>query len=200
MLECQAKSGERFEESLGTTEVKVEGETVSLNLTPRLGAPFEIKGQQGRIVSSDGTNFTVDFNHPLAGKSVVLDLQVVSLVKASDLDAMQIEWIDNHDKGIALARQTGKPAVVVLYADWCAFCKRLFTESLQDPRVRELKDRFVWIKINSDANPGFKEMYGQNGFPLIILLDSEGKVIHKIDGFRDALAFREELMASSKAL
>lgn len=199
-LECMAKDGERFEETFGTTVVKVEGQRVSVEVTPRLGAIFEANGKSGRIVSCEGDWFTVDFNNPLAGKSVVVDLQVVSLTKVSDLDAMKIEWVENHDGGLALAKQEGKPAVLVLYADWCGFCKRFFSESLQDPRVRVFKDRFVWIKVNSDANPGFKEMYGQNGFPLIVLLNSEGTVIHKIDGFRDAPAFREELIASSKAL
>ncbi|MHC1729275.1 MAG: thioredoxin fold domain-containing protein [Syntrophobacteraceae bacterium] len=200
LLECMPRHGERYEESFGITEVKVEGETVRMILTPRLGAPFEVQGNKGRIVSADGNAFTVDFNNPLAGKSVVLDLQVVSLTKASDLDAMRIEWVENHDEGLSLAKQKGTPAVMVLYADWCSFCKKLFSESLHDPRVRVLKEQFVWIKVNSDVNQNIKEMYGQAGFPLIVLLNSEGKIIHKIDGFRDALAFRQELISSSKAL
>ena len=199
-LECQAKSGERFEESFGTTEVKVEGETISMNLTPRIGAPFEFQGHAGMIVSSSENRFMVDFNNPLAGKPVVLDLQVVSVSKASDLNAIQIEWLDNHEEGLALAKKTGKPAVVLLYADWCSFCKKLFTETLQDPRMRALKDRFVWIRVNSDVNSSYKQMYGQDGFPMIVLLDPDGKVIHKIQGFKDALALRAELISSSKAL
>ena len=200
LLECLAKDGEHYQERFGVTEVKVDGGTVSMILNPRLGSPFDVKGQEGRIVAADGNTFTVDFNNPMAGKPVVLDLQVLSVTKASDLDAMRVDWVENHDEGLALAKQQGKPAVLVLYADWCAFCKKLFTESLQDPRVRALKDRFVWIKVNSDVNSGFKEKYGQNGFPLIVLLSPDGRVIHKIDGYKDALAFRKELIASTKAL
>lgn len=39
-LEFQAKDGGRFEDDFGSTAVKVAGDTITVTLTPRIGAPF----------------------------------------------------------------------------------------------------------------------------------------------------------------
>ena len=48
------------------------------------GAEFPLKDATGIITSTDGANFTVDANNPLAGKAIVIDFEVVSLSKAKD--------------------------------------------------------------------------------------------------------------------
>ncbi|MBE9550458.1 MAG: FKBP-type peptidyl-prolyl cis-trans isomerase [Proteobacteria bacterium] len=192
-LEHLAKDGERVQESFGTTEIHSDGKEVTIELVPRIGAPFEANGRKGRIISTGGSVFTVDFNNPLAGKTIVLDLEVLSLTKASRMAAWQIPWLEDHDKGLTAALTDGKPMVLVLYADWCEWCKRLLNETLEDPRIRSLKDRFIWVRINSDAELEYKELYEQNGFPLIVLLNPEGETIKKLEGFRDAAKLRREL-------
>ncbi len=201
VLDCQVKDGERFEDSFGPVEIKVDEQNISMTLIPRLGSNFPMeKGQQGKIVATDGTTFTVDANNPLAGIPITVDLEIASVTSAAQLDSLQIQWVEDYDKGIALSREQGKPAVLIFYADWCGFCKKLFGETLQDPRVKSLNDRFVWIKVNSDANQKYKEMYGQKGFPLIIILNSEGQQLDRMDGFKDAAALRDELVKTLKTL
>ena len=58
-----------------------------------------------------------------------------------------------------------------------------------------LKDRFVWVRINSDKELKYKQQYGQEGFPMMVLLSADGTVLKKIDGYRDARALREEIKA-----
>jgi FKBP-type peptidyl-prolyl cis-trans isomerase 2 len=201
LLDCHAKDGERFEESFGTVEIKVGEQNVSMVLTPRLGSSFPVKeGQLWKIVATEGATFTVDSNNPLAGMPITVDLEIASVTRAAQLDSLQIQWVEDYDKGIALAREQKKPAVIVLYADWCGFCKKLFSETLQDARVKTFDDRFVWIKVNSGANQKYKDMYGQNGFPLIVILNREGQPLDRLDGFKDAVALRDELVKTSKTL
>ncbi|MGC9966101.1 MAG: thioredoxin family protein [Syntrophobacteraceae bacterium] len=201
VLDCHARDGERFEESFGSVEMKVDQQNVSMILTPRLGSNFPMEGGgQGKIVATDGVTFTVDANNPLAGIPVTVDLEIASVTRAAQLDSLQIQWVEDYDKGIALARERGKPAVLVLYADWCGFCKRLFGETLQDPRVKSFNDRFVWIKVNSDSEAKLKELYAQKGFPLIVILNLEGQPLDRMDGFKDAAAFREELVKTLRPL
>ncbi|MGO9312935.1 MAG: thioredoxin family protein [Syntrophobacteraceae bacterium] len=201
LLDCHVTDGERFEESFGTVETKVDGQDISMTLTPRLGSNYPMEGgQQGKIVATDGTSFTVDSNNPLAGMPITVDCEIASVTRAAQLDSLQIKWVEDYDKGVALAREEQKPAVLVLYADWCGFCKRLFGETLQDPRVKAYKDRFVWIKVNSDANAKFKEQFAQKSFPLIVILNLEGEPLDRLDGFRDGVALRNELVKTSKPL
>jgi FKBP-type peptidyl-prolyl cis-trans isomerase 2 len=199
-LELLARDGERVEEELGAAEIKVAGEMATITLTPRLGASFTLKDRQGRIVSTDGRSFTVDFNPPLAGRSVVLDVEVVSIVKASSLKDKELSWTEDHDEGLARGRSQGKPAVLVLYADWCGYCKKLFEETFADPRIKALRDDYIWVRVNSDREKQYHELYQQNGFPLVILFDRQGGIARKIDGFRDASALRKELAALGSAI
>ena len=201
VLDCNAVDGQRFEENFGSIEVKVDAQNISMILTPKLGANFPMEaGKQGKIVATDGTNFTVDANNPLAGIPLTVDLEIVSVTDAAKLSSLQIQWVEDYDKGIALAKEQKKPAVLVLYADWCGFCRKFFGETVSDPRVRVLNDRFVWIKVNSDANKKYSEMYAQKGFPLIVVMNPEGQPTDRMDGFRDAAAFHDELVKTSKTM
>lgn len=192
-LDISGKDGEKFEESFGTVELHVAEDTVIMKLLPRIGASFTFQGEEGRVTAVDDDSYTVDFNHPLAGRKVNLDLELLSLEKGALFMEMALPWLENHDQGLITAKFLGKPAVLVLYADWCQWCKKLFNESVQDPRVKKLKDDFVWVKVNSDKDKSFKEMYGQSGFPMIVLLNPDGTVRGKIDGFRDGAALAGEL-------
>jgi thioredoxin-related protein len=198
-LELLAVDGQRVEEEFGVAEIGVAGEEVKITLTPRIGAPFAMQDREGRIVSTDGRSFTVDFNAPLAGRSAVVDVEVVSLVKASALKGKEIAWIEDHDQGLEAAKSQGKPVVLVLYADWCSYCKKLFDETLVDPRIKAVGDSHVWVRVNSDKEKRIHQLYEQNGFPLIVLINGRGEPVKKIDGYRDAGTLRRELAALGSA-
>ena len=83
--------------------------------------------------------------------------------------------------------------VLVLYAGWCSWHRKLIDETTQDPRVQKLWDRFVWVKINSDDKTEDKEFYNQKGFPLILMLGADGEILNRIDGYRHPQAFLREL-------
>ncbi len=198
-LELLAVDGQRVEEEFGVAEIGVAGEEVKITLTPRIGAPFAMQDREGRIVSTDGRSFTVDFNAPLAGKSAIVDVEVVSLVKASALKGKEFAWIEDHDQGLEAGRSQGKPVVLVLYADWCSYCRKLFDETLVDPRIKAVGDSYVWVRVNSDKEKRIHQLYEQNGFPLIVLINGRGETVKKIDGYRDAGTLRRELAALGPA-
>jgi FKBP-type peptidyl-prolyl cis-trans isomerase 2 len=183
---------EKVKEKFGTTEIQLRGDDISLKLVPTVGSNFEAQNQQGIIIATDGLTFQVDYNHPLAGKDVMVELQVVDITKASGLKE-GISWMDDHDQGLSAAVDQGKPMFLLLYADWCSWSKKVINESLQDPRIRAIKDKFVWVKVDSDKEQAVKEAYQQNGFPMVVVLNAKGDVVKKIDGYRDAAALKREL-------
>jgi FKBP-type peptidyl-prolyl cis-trans isomerase 2 len=193
-LEYLVSDGASFGDSFGTVSVAVVGDRITTTLKPQVGAPFPLKDGFGIVSATDGLTFTVDFNHPLAGKSIVLELETVSIAPETAA-AGAIEWNDNYDAGLARAKQEGKPVFLMLHADWCSWCKKSFSETFPDPRISALKDRFVWVRINSDKELKYKQQFGQDGFPMMVLLNSDGSVLKKIDGYRDARALREEIRA-----
>ncbi len=192
ILEALARDGERVENEFGGfTDVRIQGDEVVLQLVPRLGAPFALNDQKKGIVTAyDEKSFTVDYNHPLAGKPMVLEVEVVSLTKASAFRDTAIPWIEDHDQGLKAARDQDKPVFLVLYSPTCGWSQRLLNESVNDPRVKRLSCDFVWVKVDSSQEKDLYAFYEQDGYPLIVLLDPEGDVMEKINGYRppDALS------------
>ena len=56
------------------------------NTTPKVGQQFQTEDQGGRpvnlrVTKIDGDNITLDANHPLAGKTLTFDIELVDIVK-----------------------------------------------------------------------------------------------------------------------
>lgn len=200
VLEFSAKDGRQIVEDFGTVTIQASTDQIRTRLQPKLGAPFMFEGKSGKIVSSDGSTFTVDFNPPQLGHELTLDIEVLSRIPADSLAGNEIAWEKELDKGLDRARNEGKPVVMVLYAEWCSWCERFFNESIQDQRVKSRYDRYVWVKINSDVEKQFMEKYEQKGFPMIVLLSSDGKTLKKTEGFMAGDAFYRELRSLSDTL
>ncbi|MFH1984379.1 MAG: thioredoxin family protein [Pseudomonadota bacterium] len=206
-LEFQVKDGLRIDEDFGSFDVSIVNDQIRMQLTPTIGAPFQMdpnqKGQgspqNGRIVSTDGETFTVDFNHPLAGKDLHIDLEVVSLIKSTELANTTLPWMESLDGADTAARKAHKPSVLVLYASWCSWSKKLLSESLEDPRIKRMKDDFVWAKVDSDQDQEIKKQFNQNGFPLVVIKDAEGKEVKRFDGYTDAATLAAALKKLQKS-
>jgi FKBP-type peptidyl-prolyl cis-trans isomerase 2 len=193
VLEALVSDEERIEADYGVTTLRLRSDKVILSLDPKIGAPFEFKGRKGVISKKDDKSFSVDFNHPAAGKQIELSFHVLSVEKADQFKIESLDWIEDHDEGYAAAAQQGKPMVMVLYADWCSWCEKFLGQTVKDPRVQKLWDRFVWTKVNSDQKKEYKEKYGQDGFPMIIMTNAQGEVVNSVNGYRDARGFIPEL-------
>jgi FKBP-type peptidyl-prolyl cis-trans isomerase 2 len=184
---------EEIDSDFGLTRMTVENEKIHIHLTPKIGGYFELEKRPGRVVAVSDNQFTVDFNEPLAGQDILFDVKILSVTKANEFGSMAIHWIEDYEKGMQAVEEKKKPAVLVLYAEWCQYCKKLESTTLVDPRIRMMKNDFVWIKVDSDKQKEIKALYEQKGFPLTVLLDANGEVLEKISGYRPAGEFQTVL-------
>ena len=80
--------GEReIRTEFGRTAIDYGENKIAVTITPEVGARVPIPNGYGgsmfgTVVSVDDQNFTIDFNHELAGKTLVFDIQVVKVTKA----------------------------------------------------------------------------------------------------------------------
>ncbi len=51
---------------------------------PKVGDVVEVNNQQGRVVSITGGRVTLDFNHPLAGKTLVVTAKIIKKLEATE--------------------------------------------------------------------------------------------------------------------
>ena len=194
-LRLTVEDGAVVQRSFGTTEIHHDTGGIRIHFDPLMGSEIPMGGRTGHIVAADDAQVTVDFNHPHAGEDYIVDIAVDSVTKATDLAGRTLPWVADPEGTLAANEYRERPVVLLLYADWCPHCQRLFREVLVDPRITDLADRFVWVKVNSDLHQEYKRTYDQTGFPMIVVLGQGGQVVSRIDGFRDALALRAALLA-----
>lgn len=104
-----------------------------------------------------------------------------------------IKWLQSLDKGRKIAGEQGKPLMVDFYSTRCRWCDVFDKETFTDPKVRELAERFVPVKVNAGKAPEATRKYRIKGLPTVLFLDSEGKVIHTVIGYRAPEPFLSEM-------
>jgi len=49
-------------------------------MTPMIGASLSLDGRMGKIRSIESGRVTIDFNHPLAGKTIIYDIDILKII------------------------------------------------------------------------------------------------------------------------
>ena len=115
---------------------------------------------------------------------VVRSVLVVCAVAAvaSATPAAEPGWEHSLPAALAKAKQTGRPVLVDVYADWCGPCKKLAV-SLRDPQVAAaLRGGFVAVKVDADADPVTAKTYRVTGLPTLLVLAPDGKELVRTSG------------------
>ncbi|RPI78601.1 MAG: DUF255 domain-containing protein [Desulfobacteraceae bacterium] len=198
-LRALVRDRSRLKQDFGTIDIRFEKQELIADLKPRVGAPFAFRDLSGQVSRVEEKEFYVDFNPLPKGEPVIVELEVTSLTKASLFAPMVPFWIEDYAEGLEEARQREKPMVLVLYSPECHFCEQLLNETLKDPVIQALDERFVWVKINSLEDRALFDYYKQEGYPLTVVLNKDGLEIRRIDGYLPAEQFRAELEEALKA-
>ena len=112
-----------------------------------------------------------------------------------------ITW-QTFDKGVELAKKEKKMMVLDIYTDWCHWCKVMDKDTYGNPEVvKYAQENLVMAKLNAETDEKFKfkegnysgrqlsMMFGVEGFPSTIFLNSEGELITSVSGFIPADRF-----------
>jgi thioredoxin-related protein len=116
--------------------------------------------------------------------------------------ADEISWYKTISKGLDAAKEQKRYLMIDVYTDWCKWCKELDKKTYTHPAVIKLATTLVNVKINPETDPEAKEFitsYQIDGFPTILFIDWEKKLIGKIGGFLEGDDFvkqAEKILAS----
>lgn len=87
-----------------------------------------------------------------------------------------IQW-KSYEAGLAEAKASGKPILLMVYADWCPKC-RAWSSQFADPKLVDRASRFVMVHQNQDQPGDWSSQLESFGayVPRIFVLNSEGKL------------------------
>jgi hypothetical protein len=105
-------------------------------------------------------------------------------------------WGDNYKEALATAAKENKKVLLDFTgSDWCGWCIRLKKETFDQPAFKDYADKnLVLVEVDfpqgktlSNAvkmqNSSLQEQYQVQGFPTIVLLYPDGKVIKQQSGY-----------------
>ena len=106
-----------------------------------------------------------------------------------------IQWVYDVRKGLSIAKQAKKPAMIDFTAEWCVACKELEKYTFPDPKVQKELERFICIKAvfakNTPAVKALAREHSIRGLPTVDFHSSDGKKLmeKRILGFVNAKEF-----------
>ena len=101
--------------------------------------------------------------------------------------AQTIRWFNNVNAASALAQKDNRPMVIEFWADWCAPCRVMDTETWPDPELAAaVGEKLVAVRINFDIQTDMVRRYGVEGLPHILFTNSYGTELMNHLGFLGA--------------
>jgi thiol:disulfide interchange protein len=120
---------------------------------------------------------------------IVASLALVAMYNHAVAADSGAKWLDDYFAAKAEAKAKGLPILADFTgSDWCGWCKKLDAEVFSQPAFIQYSTNFVLFvadfpknKKQSDKlkeqNSGLSELFSVSGFPTVLLLDANGKVL-----------------------
>lgn len=92
------------------------------------------------------------------------------------------------------AQASNKMVFADFYADWCHYCQEMDSVTYTDPDVQQrMAQSYIAVKIDTDDNPDLSSRYAIYGLPTIIIFNSNGQEIKRIEGYQSASQLMSQL-------
>lgn len=88
------------------------------------------------------------------------------------------------------AKESGQLIFIDCYTSWCGPCKRMAATAFKDEEVATVfNEQFINIKVEMEKDaegPELARKYSVQGYPTLLVIDGNGKVVKKIVGGQTA--------------
>lgn len=95
-------------------------------------------------------------------------------------------------EALAESAKTGKPIFADIYAVWCGPCKMMSNYVFTNEEVGAFyNENFVCVKVDAERGEGISiaRRYAVQGYPTLLYVDKDGKVLLKTAGGRSSKDF-----------
>jgi len=128
-------------------------------------------------------------------KLLIAIMAVLALVAMPALvSAAEEGWLGNLDEGLKQGGADSKIVMVDFTATWCSWCTKLKEEVFSTGDFKKVAgEKLVLVAIDADQNRELVDKYKVEGFPTILFLDTDGREITRVVGFKPLAGFLEEI-------
>ena len=139
----------------------------------------------------------------IAGRLVLKRYPAAESVRPRQ-SASLVKWVPEAE-AVPLAQQSGRPIMYEFTADWCPPCRRMEEQVFRNAAAAErINRRFIPVRLvdrqrEEGSNPPhvarLQNLYNVRAFPTVILVDVNGNLKKRIQGYGGRAAFEEQLAA-----
>jgi thiol:disulfide interchange protein len=103
-------------------------------------------------------------------------------------------WLENLDDGLKAAQVANKLVLADFTAVWCKWCKELKLQVFDQAEFTEFAAKnLVLVSVDADQNRELVDKYGVKGYPTVLIMSADGKVLEKLEGFKKLPEFMAAL-------
>ncbi len=134
-----------------------------------------------------------NLKHPLLLFTILLSLSSFSPVDKtydSTIERLPIKFIENaYSTALKKAKAEHKYIFVDAYTSWCGPCKQLKKTTFKDRETADyFNQNFVNLAVDMEKGEGsnLAAKWEVQEYPTLLILDYDGKVLHRSIGYLDA--------------
>lgn len=86
-------------------------------------------------------------------------------------------------RAIDEARKVNKNVFAFLSSESCSWCDKMKQTTLTEPEVKQALNDYIFVELLYTDDPDFMRSLGIQGFPSYVVLDKDGKVLNKWQGY-----------------
>ena len=115
--------------------------------------------------------------------SAILIISLIAVSESAESNGLgdDIDW-QTWSEGLLMAKDTGKPIMLILHKSWCPACKALKPKFEASKDIGQLSSHFVMINAKEGEEPMDEPKLNIDGayIPRVIFLDSEANVLTEV--------------------
>jgi hypothetical protein len=97
---------------------------------------------------------------------------------SAEAGAAGIDWNEWSNNVFARAASGDKLIFLDISATWCHWCEVMDETAYADPDViKFINENFIPVYVDTDLRPDINDRYNQGGWPSIVILSNEGRVL-----------------------
>jgi thioredoxin-related protein len=129
-------------------------------------------------------------------KTLAIMLMVAGSLVTGRAAQTPVKWETSLEKAQKRAKAEHKLIFMDVWTEWCGWCIKLQKETFPSPEAQAALGRMVPLSLKTQLkhgepteNKGIEARFKVDGFPMLIILDADGKEVARNPGFLPAAPF-----------
>jgi hypothetical protein len=99
----------------------------------------------------------------------------------------------NYAEAVSEAKKENKNIFIFFSADWCGYCTKMKSQTMNDDTVKDSLKKYVYLYVNTDSDGEIVKKFKVNRLPSFVVVDKDEKQLKKHSGFMESVSFNKWL-------